>query len=336
MKVIVALALLVVATNAGPARGLCKKAGALNPEAFAEVKSAVLSGTSVVFGHCDHIDAVALFFTEGGACKPLFQQGFCYGQLAQNYYGGKTVVSYADLAGDVDNIQSLGKTSCAHGRDCFNELKRVFMKCDEDSDFRQGVIDAVEGLYREHGEAIVKQWTSAENSLLAEAATLLRNRFTSVDDIASAIDDFLAEDISDDIISDAKAAFAELDAAAQKWCDEGCSGPTGTFLKGLFNGMHGEGCTDASGFCGDCADRADAYLASHSIPCCLDNAIEKGIEGINYVKDTYADALEDLQDRVSEQLSEDALALAENYIERITAQVLCLKGTYDASSNDCA
>jgi len=326
MKVFVAFALLIVATTAA---SLCNQEGANLADADSW-KAAILTGAGQLFGHCTSFDAHRLLFK--GSCNSLFNEGFCYSQLAVAHYGDLEVVSYGDLADDVSNIQSLGKSSCKHGRKCFNKLRDSFLACDAEDGFREEVIRQAEIMFRARGgPAIIERLSQHSNSLLSELATLLRSSFTSVDDIAQAIDQF----VSPGMVSDARRAFAELDQAAQEWCDNKCTKKSGDFLEGLFNDMNGGGCVDASGYCGDCKDNADVHLASNSIPCCLDNAIQKGIAAVQYVRDNYAEEIERVRNFLQSELSAEAQAIAGGYRSRISDEIDCLSKSYNAVGGAC-
>jgi len=340
MKVFVAFALLIVATNA--AKSLCNKEGA-DLDAAAELKANIEAGSMALFGSCDAF-STDLFLS--GSCNVLLEEGFCYSQLARAHYGDADPVSYGHLADDVLNIAFLGKTACNHARTCFDDLKAVFLECDakDDIDFRQDVIVAAEAMFRESGETIIIRWTQHSNSLLSELAALARSTFTSVEDIAQVIDQF----VSDEMVSDAKRGFEEFSEAAEEWCVAKCEKKSGKFFKRLFNYMNGgAGCVDASEYCEDCADRADEYcgeckaraddhLASNPIPCCLDNAIQKGIAAVEYVRDNYAEEIEEVRSYLSEELSPDAQALAEKYRARISKQIDCLSDSYSKNRPECA
>jgi hypothetical protein len=103
------------------------------------------------------------------------------------------------------------------------------------------------------------------------------DRFGSADDIQ----EFINELLTDEVVADAEAAAEEAKVLAQEWCDNGCTSTTARFLEGIFRHMHGGGCTDASVFCGECQDRADSYFTRNSLPCCVENVVQKGIEVVN-------------------------------------------------------
>jgi len=322
MKVFVVFALLI----AGAAGSLCDQDNT-DLDAGEAYKNDIRWGANLIFGHCTSFNVDKLLFNSKKSCSHIFQEGLCFGQLVAHKYSGlDRAVSYGDLAEGVDNVISLGQTSCAHGRSCFESIKKAFKKCDRKAGFRQGVVDAVENAYRTYGEAYVKYLSEDEsNTLIAEIATLMRSRFTSVEDVAQAIEEF----VSDEIVSDAEVAFRELDNAAQEWCDSGCTQQSGDFFRGLFGHMHGSGCVDAKGYCGVCATRADEYLASNRIPCCLDGAIKKGIAAVEYVRNNYADEIQQIREYISDVLSEDAFQQAKDLRDRVAAQVDCLSASYD-------
>jgi len=337
MKVFVAFALLIV--GAADTDSLCDHEHANLEGTRDGIKSDIRFGANLIFGHCTSLDIEKTVFQ--GSCNKIFEEGLCFGNIVDHKYSGLELldqpVTYGDLADGVDNVQSLGLTSCNYGRKCFNKIKRAFKKCDkEDSGFRQGVVDAVEAAYREYGEEYVEYLSGDEsNTLLAEIATLLRSRYASVEDVQDSIDEFL----SDEVVSDIEAAYTKLDQAAQDWCDEGCTKKSGDFLEGLFNHMDaGDGCVDAYGYCGKCADSANDFLGNvtNPIPCCLNNVIEKGITAVNYVKEKYAGQIEEIRGYISEVLSEDAFEQAKAIRDRVSNEVTCLSDSYDNhSSNDC-
>ena len=100
------------------------------------------------------------------------------------------------------------------------------------------------------------------------------DQFSSAEDIQT----FIESHITDDVKADAKAAGAKVLQMAQDWCDNDCTSSSAEYLKGIFGHMNGGRCTDASVFCGPCANRADNYFAEHPLPCCIDDVVQKGIE----------------------------------------------------------
>jgi len=329
MKVFVAFALLIV--GAADTDSLCDLEHANLEGTRDDIKSEILFGANLIFGHCLDLDIEHTVFQ--GSCNKIFEEGLCFGNIVDHKYSGLELldqpVTYGDLADGVDNVQSLGQTSCNYGRACFNRIKRAFKKCDKDPGFRQGVVDAVEAAYREYGEEYVEYLSGDEsNTLLAEIATLLRSRYASVEDVQDSIEEFL----SDEVVSDIERAYTELDQAAQDWCDEGCTQKSGDFLEDLFNHMDaGDGCVDASGYCGPCANSANGFLlnVTNPIPCCLNNVIEKGIAAVEYVKEKYAGQIEEIRGYISEVLSEDAFEQAKAIRDRVSEEVTCLSNSYN-------
>ena len=100
------------------------------------------------------------------------------------------------------------------------------------------------------------------------------DQFSSADDIRT----FIESQITDEVVEDAKAAGAGALEMAQYWCDNDCTSSSAGYLKGIFSYMNGGGCVDASVFCGSCADRASDYFADNTLPCCIENVIQKGIK----------------------------------------------------------
>ena len=107
------------------------------------------------------------------------------------------------------------------------------------------------------------------------------DQFSSANDIRT----FIESHISDKVVADADAAGNEALRMAKNWCDNDCTSVSATFFKGIFSHMNGGGCVDASVFCGECQSRAASYFAKNTLPCCIEKAVQKGIE-VNYTSKT--------------------------------------------------
>lgn len=329
MKVFAVFALLAVAVSA---RDLCDNSDA-DLSAAEEYRDLIRGGALTIFGHCATFDIDSLLFS--GSCAALFDQAFCYGQIAAVKYADVDTVSYEHLKGDVGKIQHLGELSCDHARNCIDTFSAAFGACKAaDPNFVNGVISRVEGLYEQKVEAQVKAYAKENpDTIVGELISLITNRFQSVADIEAAINEY----VSDDIRSDAKAAGAAIQAAAAQWCDDNCGEATGRFLKKLFGHMHGGGCVDASAFCGDCQNRANSFFVGrNSIPCCLDDVIQQSIKGVAYVRDTYESMISDFKEYLSGELSAKAVSYAEGIRDRVVAELACLDQVYESNKPSCA
>ena len=100
------------------------------------------------------------------------------------------------------------------------------------------------------------------------------DQFSSAEDIQSFIEDHL----TDRVAADAIAAVGEIQTLAQGWCDSGCTSKTAKFLRGIFGHMNGGQCTDASVFCGYCQERATSFFARNSLPCCVEEVVQRSIQ----------------------------------------------------------
>merc|ERR1712159_748145 len=146
-------------------------------------------------------------------------------------------------------------------------------------------IAAAELLYRQDFESQVRAFAEKESgSILGDLASMALDQFTSADDIRT----FIESQLTDEVVEDAESAGTAALTMAQNWCDNGCTSISAAYLRGLFGAMgKADGCADVSVFCGACADSASEYFEDNTIPCCIENVIQKGIKAYNYVVENF-------------------------------------------------
>jgi hypothetical protein len=287
--------------------------------------------TAILGASCPSFNLDQVAFS--GACKSLVKHATCYGIKAASYYDVGTV-SYGLLAGDVKNIESLGNQACREAEACYDQVAAAMQKClNNNANFVQDTINAAEVAYKENFESQVAAFAREnQGSLLGDLINMAMDQFTSADDIREFIDDLLTEKV----VADAEAAAAEAKSLAQSWCKDGCTTITANFLKGIFKHMNGGGCTDASVFCGECQRRAASYFARNSLPCCIENVVQKGIEAYEYVVANYEGALANYAAEIGGGLSASALAEAESIKDRVVGEFACVRKVYQANQPECA
>jgi len=333
MRAFIFIALVAAAMSAD----LCKKK---DNKKINAIRATVRVGASTFIGaSCpalsDSIDDV-LF---KGKCQLLAKQAMCYGFRAEEHYAGSEVVSYGQLAGDIDNIAALGKLTCVKAAGCFNQIAKAVKKCVKSNpDFVRDTIAAAEAAYKLSAQADVEAFVASKSdTLFGELANMAMGEFNSASDIENFVNEYVSGNLKAQVASDASAAIAEAKELAIQWCAGDCTDESAAFVKSLFNGMHGGQCLDASQFCGSCKDNAHAFLdGGNSIPCCLDEVIQKGIQAYDYVAEAYGEKINEWAGQVSDQLSEAANSRAAEIRDEIVLQAGCIASAYGDHKPVCA
>ena len=103
------------------------------------------------------------------------------------------------------------------------------------------------------------------------------DQFSSAGEILSFIKDHLMD--PDGVAAEEISDFAlDIWDTAQALCDEGCTSKATKYLRRMFGHMNGGQCTDASVFCGDCQERATSFFARNSLPCCVEEVVQRSIQ----------------------------------------------------------
>lgn len=302
------------------------------------IKGVARSGANLILGNsCPSFNINKVVFSK--KCEALATQAMCYGLRAAERYGDSDVISYGDLSGDIPNIAEVGELTCLHAKACFNQVSKAFKKCIKDNpNFIEDTVAAAELAYEIKAEQAVLDFVdSSSNTLFGELANLAIGQFDSVADIKSFIEEYVSKDLKGKVASDAAAAAKEAKKMANEWCSSGCTGQSADFVEALFKGMHSGQCVDASQFCGPCHDNAHAHFsAGNSIPCCMDNVIQKGIAAYKYVAEAYGDQVNEWVGLVSDELSAAANAKAVEYRDAVLEQADCIADAYNEHIPNCA
>lgn len=342
MRFLVLLALAtVVSTELCHTKG--KKAAA-DRNSINEIKAIVRTGAQFLVGSsCPFLanNIEKILFEKN--CRALAKQSICYGKIVAERYSDQTAaVSYGQLAAGVDQLMELGNLACDQGGACYKQISRVIdKKCmKKNKNFVRETIAAAEIAYQANAQASVENFVDANSeTLLGEVANLVMGRFSSVSDFEVFLNDFLSKDTQSQIKSDAEEAAEEVVKLAKGFCRSGCFNQSASFIKPLFEAMHGDGdqCMDATQFCGSCKERAHGYLENDgsTLPCCLDKLVQKGIEAYEYIGEQYGEKIEDLSDLVSASLSDAALERAEEIKNELTRQAGCIEESYDEHKPVC-
>merc|ERR1739848_52332 len=295
--------------------------------------TARLGAVAILGGSCPSFNLDAVAFS--GKCRGLVKQATCYGIKAASTYDVDTV-DYGLLAGDVRNIEALGNLASTDVAGCFGQVRDAIQTCmSENANFVQDTIDAAEAAYKKNFEAEVRAFADSNSgSLLGDLASMAMDQFSSAEDIRS----FIESHVSEGVVADAEAAGSQALEMAQEWCANDCTSKSTKFLKGIFNHMNGGGCTDASVFCGACAARADSWFGrpKNSLPCCIENVVQRGIEAYDYVVENYSETLSEYAAQLAAGLSDAAVAEAVAAKDRFVEQFNCVRDVYNGNQPDCA
>jgi len=339
MRVLVLLFLAtVVSTELCHVKG---KKAAEDRKTLQEIKALARAGAQLIVGEscpflANNIEKV-LFDKK---CRALAKQSVCYGKrVAERYSDQFTAVSYGQLASGVDQLAELGNLACDDGAACYKQISRVINKCmKKNKNFVDQTIAAAEFAYRANAQASVEEFVNDRSeTLFGEVAKLVMDRFTSVSDIEDFLNEILNQKSKTKIQSDAALAAGEIKKVARGFCNSGCFNESASFIKSLFEAMHGDQCLDATQFCGSCKDNAHDYLESSGlmIPCCLNNVIQKGIEAYDYIGEQYGEKIREVSDMISAQLSEKALQRAEEIRDELSTQADCIEEFYNDHQPRC-
>lgn len=273
------------------------------------------------------------------SCVAIFNEGKCYYDNALTHYGGDGDVTYGTLKGDVGNLQSLGNTLCGNVEACYTPIKEAVLACHTaDAGFKDAVITEVTTYYSLYVENRLSSY-AAENddAVLGTLIQIAMSRFTSLDDIVEMFESY-TQDI--DVDAEAEAAADAIKAAAQGFCDAGCTDSTAHFLKKLFGHMDkAASCPNAITFCGGCATKAAQFMSrKQEIPCCLRDVVDSAIEGGNMVREQYADQIANIEAYVRAEFAgkEALLRQIDEKMAFVLEQVTCLQDVYNGSPNSCA
>lgn len=335
---------LLLALVAAVSADLCrtdKKGAKADQKTIAQIKGVVrTAATMLIGGSCPWLanskNLDKTFFA--GSCRNLAKQSMCFGMRAAERYEGVTTVSYGLLAGGIDNLAEMGNLACDEGVACFNQVKKAVKKCmKKNKNFVDETIAAAELAYRANAEAQVQDFVDSQaNTLFGEIANLAMSEFSSAADIKNFVDRYVSSNMKDQIKSDAERAAAEVTKLARGFCRSGCVDQTASFVKGLFESMHGGQCLDATQFCGPCKENAHGYLSENSMPCCLNKLVKKGIEAYDYVAESYGDKIDEWTDLVSAELSDQANARAAEIRDEVLRQADCIGAAYKEHRPRCA
>jgi len=331
------LILAIVAISASEA-SLCTEAD--NPTHL-QVKSIVRTGAMMLIGDsCPSLAGNIEKVLFSGKCAALAKESVCFASRAAERYDGVDTVSYGLLADGIDNIAHMGNLACVDAVPCFKQVSKAVKKCiKKNPNFVQQTIARAEELYRMRAQAQVEEFVNSKSdTLFGEIASMAMSEFGSVADVRDFVNTYVDDELKKQIASDAKSAAGEIAELAQEFCGNGCVGETASFVKDLFNDMDAVAtCTDARFFCVDCQSGAENYFnAGGDIPCCLDKLIQKGIEAYNHVADSYGAKVQEWAGLVSEQLSAEANARAQEIKEAVLEQATCIAATYSAHKPTCA
>lgn len=330
MRAFVILAIVGVALGSEEERagGLCRD---IDDSEINRVFATARVGATAILGQsCPSFDIDAVAFD--GECKALVRQATCYGIRAAKLYDVE-VVDYGLLRSDVRNMERLGNLACEKTRACFHQVRNAMQVCiNTNENFIDETIAAAETAYRENLETRVGEFAKRnKGSILGDLVNMAMDQFSSAEDIQSFIEDHL----TDRVAADAIAAAGEIQTLAQGWCDSGCTSKTAKFLRGIFGHMNGGQCTDASVFCGDCQERATSFFARNSLPCCVEEVVQRSIQAYDYVVERYEDTLYRYAEAIRERMSETSIAEAMEIKDRMVREFGCVSEVYSKNRPEC-